>query len=85
MTDRTLMVVCAWCQCVMTAPPSAAGVTHTICPTCLASMLDGPASEPTPPAEECRVDRHIGGWSRTDPLHNYARKRLASMPYCRTL
>ncbi|HJZ76471.1 MAG TPA: hypothetical protein VKE51_32270 [Vicinamibacterales bacterium] len=40
MAERVLTVVCAWCQCTVTAPPSAAGVTHTICPACLASMLD---------------------------------------------
>jgi hypothetical protein len=45
MAARVLTVVCAWCRWVVTAPPSAAGVTHTICPTCLASMFDGPPPE----------------------------------------
>ena len=46
MAARALTVVCAWCRCVVTAPPSAAGITHTICPTCLASMFDQPPTEP---------------------------------------
>jgi hypothetical protein len=45
MTGRVLTVVCAWCQCIVTAPPSAAGVTHTICPTCLATVFELPPSE----------------------------------------
>ena len=45
MASRVLTVVCAWCRCVVTAPPSAAGITHTICPTCLATLFDSPAAE----------------------------------------
>jgi hypothetical protein len=45
MSGRVLSVVCAWCRCVVTAPPSAAGITHTICPACLASMFDRPPAE----------------------------------------
>jgi len=29
----------------VTAPPSAAGITHTICPTCLDAMFDQPPPE----------------------------------------
>jgi hypothetical protein len=46
MAARVLTVVCAWCRCVVTAPPSAKGITHTICPTCLASIFDRPAPDP---------------------------------------
>jgi hypothetical protein len=42
---RVLTVVCAWCRSVVAAPPSAAGITHTICPTCFASMFDRPPAE----------------------------------------
>jgi hypothetical protein len=50
MAARVLTVVCAWCRCVVTAPPSAAGITHTICPACLASMFDqAPAEQATGP------------------------------------
>ena len=45
MSARVLTVVCAWCRCVVTAPPSAAGITHTICPACVASMFDRPPAE----------------------------------------
>jgi hypothetical protein len=46
MAARVLTVVCAWCRCVVTAPPSAAGITHTICPTCLEAMFEPAAAEP---------------------------------------
>jgi hypothetical protein len=45
MSARILTVVCAWCRCIVTAPPSAAGITHTICPACLAAMFDPPPAE----------------------------------------
>jgi len=45
MAARVLTVVCAWCRSVVTAPPSAVGITHTICPTCLASMFEQLATE----------------------------------------
>ena len=45
MDARVLTVVCAWCRSIVTAPPSAAGITHTICPTCLASLFDQPHTE----------------------------------------
>ncbi|MBW8866563.1 MAG: hypothetical protein JF610_04390 [Acidobacteria bacterium] len=45
MAARVLTVVCAWCRCVVTAPPLAAGITHTICPTCLDAMFVEPPPE----------------------------------------
>jgi hypothetical protein len=45
MATRVLTVVCAWCRCVVTAPPSASGITHTICPTCLDLVLERPPAE----------------------------------------
>jgi hypothetical protein len=35
MRAKVLTVVCAWCKRVVTAAPKAAGVTHTICASCL--------------------------------------------------
>ena len=50
MDARALTVVCAWCRRVVMAPPSAAGITHTICPACLASVFDQPPpAQPTAP------------------------------------
>ncbi|HKB11220.1 MAG TPA: hypothetical protein VKD69_11210 [Vicinamibacterales bacterium] len=46
MDARVFTVVCAWCRCVVTAPPSAAGVTHTICHNCFATYFDPPPTQP---------------------------------------
>ena len=35
MGQRLLVVVCAWCNRVVSTAPAGAGVTHTICPPCL--------------------------------------------------
>jgi hypothetical protein len=35
MAERLLVVVCAWCNRVVSTAPAGAGVTHTICPSCL--------------------------------------------------
>jgi hypothetical protein len=33
--QRLLVVVCAWCNRVVSAAPAGAEITHTICPSCL--------------------------------------------------
>jgi hypothetical protein len=33
--QRLLVVVCAWCNRVITTAPAGAGVSHTICQSCL--------------------------------------------------
>ena len=38
MAAEVLKVVCAWCQRTVTAAPVGAHVTHTICPSCVASV-----------------------------------------------
>ena len=35
MGQRLLVVVCAWCNRVVSTAPAGADVTHTICPSCL--------------------------------------------------
>src|SRR4051794_15178039 len=35
MGERLLVVVCAWCNRVISTAPAGAGVTHTICQSCL--------------------------------------------------
>jgi hypothetical protein len=35
MGQRLLVVVCAWCNRVISTAPAGAGVTHTICQSCL--------------------------------------------------
>ena len=35
MSDRSLKVVCAWCNRVVIMAPTGTLITHTICPTCL--------------------------------------------------
>lgn len=35
MAERSLKVVCAWCNRVVIMAPMGTPVTHTICPTCL--------------------------------------------------
>ena len=41
MAAEVLTVVCAWCQRIVTAAPAGAGVTHTICPSCVDRTLLG--------------------------------------------
>jgi hypothetical protein len=39
MAANGLTVVCAWCERVVTAASNGAGITHTICPSCLDRTL----------------------------------------------
>jgi len=48
-----MTVVCAWCHRVAKAGTAGAGVTHTICASCIDWTLDHPTIEPgdgLPPA-----------------------------------
>ena len=44
MTAHTLAVVCAWCNRVVVEAPEGAGVTHTICPSCVDWTMTHPTS-----------------------------------------
>ena len=65
-----LLVVCAWCNRVLSTAPAGAGVTHTICPSCLDLTI-----RPIENGVERAAER----------LPDYDLKRFASIPYWRTL
>ena len=44
MATQMLAVVCAWCNRVVITAPDGAGVTHTICPSCVDWTLAHPTS-----------------------------------------
>jgi len=46
MAARVMTVVCAWCHRVTKAGTAGAGVTHTICASCIDWTLDHPTIEP---------------------------------------
>jgi hypothetical protein len=54
MAARVLTVVCAWCRSIVIAPPSAGGITHTICPACLDALFEQtpPEQAPSPGAQD---------------------------------
>ena len=41
-----MTVVCAWCHTVVKAGSAGAGVTHTICASCIDWTLDHPTDQP---------------------------------------
>ena len=44
MAGHMLSVVCAWCNRVVVKAPAGAGVTHTICPSCIDWTMTHPTS-----------------------------------------
>ena len=44
MATQIMAVVCAWCKRVVANAPAGAGVTHTICPSCVDWTLTHPTS-----------------------------------------
>jgi hypothetical protein len=50
MAEKMLTVVCAWCRRVVTATPNGAGVTHTICPSCLDYAITHSGDSPVAPS-----------------------------------
>jgi hypothetical protein len=62
MGQRHLVVVCAWCNRVVSTAPADADVTHTICESCLDYTFN-PADSAEPPANygDFRLpDRYFG-------------------------
>jgi hypothetical protein len=46
MASQVLSVVCAWCNRSVSTAPAGAGVTHTICPSCLDWAVAHPTAQP---------------------------------------
>ena len=63
MGQRLLVVVCAWCNRVISTAPVGSGVTHTICPSCLDFTFNPVENgvERTPDSGPFRLpDRYFG-------------------------
>jgi hypothetical protein len=63
MGQRLLVVVCAWCNRVISTAPAGAGVTHTICASCLDltfSPIENGEERPPESAPLRRPDRYFG-------------------------
>ena len=63
MGQHLLVVVCAWCNRVMSTAPAGAGVTHTICQSCLDlafSPIENGAARPDESGEFRLPDRYFG-------------------------
>jgi hypothetical protein len=63
MSQRLLVVVCAWCNRVIATAPAGAEVTHTICASCLDVTFNPCENGVERPAVNgpCRVPDHSYG------------------------
>jgi hypothetical protein len=63
MGQRRLVVVCAWCNRVMSTAPAGSDVTHTICESCLDYTMNMGGDGAGPPADDGLYrlpDRYFG-------------------------